>query len=83
MSLPTVYTTTTCPRCHQVMSLFDRWGQGYISSDMDPTAITDMRMEGYFGLSAPVLLVDGVYHGPEEFFEGDKLDEDKLRRLIA
>lgn len=83
MSLPTIYTTSACPRCHQVMSLFDRWGQGYVSTDMDPAAITDMRCEGHFGLSAPVLLVDGVYHGPEEFFQGDKLDETRLRELIA
>lgn len=83
MTLPTIFVTSACPRCHQVMSIFDRWGQGYLSSDLDAEAITDMRMEGYFGLSAPVLLVDGTYHGPEEFFQGDKLDETRLRELIA
>lgn len=83
MSLPTIYVTKTCPRCHALMSAFDRMGQGYISSDMDAEAIADMRCEGHFGLSAPVLLVNGTYIGPEEFFDDDKLDEDKLRELIA
>lgn len=83
MSLPTVYTTPVCPRCHQVMSIFDRWGQGYLSSDLDAEAIADMRCEGHFGLSAPVLQVNGVYIGPEEFFQGDKLDEARLKELIA
>lgn len=83
MSLLTIYVTKPCPRCHALMSLFDRWGQGYLSCDLGAEAIADMRCEGHFGLSAPVLLVDGVYHGPEEFFQGDKLDETRLRELIA
>lgn len=83
MTLPTILITSACPRCHQVMATFDRWGQGYISSDMDAEAIADMRCEGYFGLSAPVLLINGAYIGPEEFFDGDRLDEGKLRRLIG
>ena len=83
MTLPTVFVTSACPRCHALMSTLDRWGQGYISSDMDAEAIADMRCEGHFGLSAPVLLVNGSYIGPEEFFSGDKLDETRLRELIA
>ena len=83
MKLPEIFTTNICPRCHQVMAAFDRWGQGYISTDMDAAAISDMRCEGYFGLSAPVLLIDGAYHGPKEFFDGDKLDEMKLKELIG
>lgn len=78
-----IYTTPICPRCHRVMAVLDRWGEGYISSDMDAAAIADMRCEGYFGLSAPVILIDGSYHGPDEFYVGDKLDEVRLKELIS
>ena len=77
-----VYTAPVCPRCKTLKAYLEREKEGCITSDLNTEAITDMRCEGYFGLSAPVLLIDGVYHGPEEIFDGDKLNEAKIRRLI-
>ncbi len=79
-----LYTTTTCPRCKTLKAYLEREKIAYLSADLDPAAITDMRVSGFFGLSAPIIMRrPGEYYGPEEFFEGDRLDERKLRELIA
>lgn len=80
-----IFTTTTCPRCGTLKAYLERCHIAYISSDLDPAAITDMRCSGFHNcLSAPIIMRrPGEYYGPEEFFEGDRLDEMKLRGLIA
>ena len=79
-----VYSLPVCPKCKTLKAYLEREKIAYLSADLDPAAITDMRCSGFFGMSAPIIMRrPGEYYGPEEFFEGDRLDERKLRELIA
>lgn len=80
----TVYTTTACPRCKILMNYLNEIGRRYeVASLEDPGVLAELRCEGFFGVMAPVIEVSGRYYGPEEFFDGSKLDIEKLKELIT
>ncbi len=78
-----VYRTRSCPRCH----LLEKWLSdndiAHFSKEVDEEALTDMRVAGFFKLECPIIEVsEGDYHGPDEFFGGMVLDEEKLKELL-
>ena len=83
----TIYSTQICPRCKQLKAHLSQLGIPYQEADLltllqDAEAMTELHMRGQHFKAAPVLQVESAYHGPEEFFEGDKLDEKKLQELV-
>lgn len=70
----TIYSTSSCPRCEQLKRLLKRWGLDYKAVDMaTPEALTELRINGVFTLTAPVLQVDGEFYTVEQLFEGDNI----------
>lgn len=79
----TIYSTQICPRCKQLKSRLRQLGIPYNNAPLDdPGVLAEMRCCGFFGVMAPVLENSTGYHGPEEFFDGDELDEKKLKEMI-
>jgi len=71
-----VYTTKTCPRCEQLKSEMRRRGIEFEVLDMaTPEALTELRVNGVFTLSAPVLQVDDRFYTLEDLFEGDSIKD--------
>jgi glutaredoxin len=69
-----VYTTKTCPRCEQLKKVLTSWGVEFKSLDMaSPEALTELRVNGVFTLSAPVLQADDQFYTVEELFDGDQM----------
>ncbi len=67
-----VYTTTECPRCEQVKRVLEGWGVEFETVDMaSAEALTELRVNGVFTLSAPVLMAGDDFYTTEELFEGD------------
>ncbi len=70
----TVYSTPTCPRCEQLKAALNEAGISYENQDMSsPEALTELRINGVFTLSAPVLQADDRFYTLEDLFDGEKL----------
>ena len=79
----TIYSTQICPRCKQLKALLKQLNIPYQEASLeDPGVLAEMRCCGFFGVMAPVIENSTGYHGSEEFFDGGKLDEKKLKELI-
>ena len=79
----TVFSLPVCPKCQTLKAYLTSNKIPYQEGSLeDAGVIAEMRCSGFFGLSAPVIEVAGQYHGPEEFFDGDVLNLEKLRRLL-
>ncbi len=70
----TVYSTKACPRCEQLKKSLSTSGIKFENMDMaTPEALTELRVNGVFTLSAPVLQVDDTFYTVDELFDGDKM----------
>lgn len=79
----TIYSTSSCPRCRLLEQYLSEHKIAHFSKEVDAEAITDMMLSGYFKRECPIIeRREGEYHGPDEFFEGMVLDEEKLRELV-
>lgn len=69
-----VYSTPSCPRCEQLKAALVRAGIAYDNMDMStPESLTELRINGVFTLSAPVLQADDKFYTVDELFSGDTL----------
>jgi len=69
-----VYSTPSCPKCEQLKTALGKAGISFENQDMGtPEALTDLRINGVFTLSAPVLQADDEFYTVEELFSGEKL----------
>jgi glutaredoxin len=76
-----VYSTPSCPRCEQLKAALVRAGIAYENMDMStPEALTELRINGVFTLSAPVLQAGEDFYTVDELFSGDVLVD--LTRII-
>ena len=69
-----VYSTKTCPKCEQLKQALEKAGFSFENLDMTtPEALTELRINGVFTLSAPVLQVEDRFYTVEELFRDEKL----------
>ncbi len=71
-----VYTTKTCPKCEQLKKALAREGIQFENMDMaTPEALTELRVNGVFALSAPVLQAGERFYTVEDLFDGERLKD--------
>jgi len=76
-----VYSTPACPKCEQLKKALADANINFDKMDMtSPEALTELRVNGVFTLSAPVLQVEERFYTVEELFEGDRIRN--LEKLI-
>jgi glutaredoxin len=76
-----VYSTELCPKCHLLKAALGTAGISFENQDMStPEALTELRINGVFTLSAPVLQVDDKFYTVEELFSGEMLVD--LARIL-
>ncbi|VVB72065.1 Uncharacterised protein [uncultured archaeon] len=69
-----VYSTRACPKCEQLKKALKEAGKSYENMDMStPEALTELRINGVFTLSAPVLQVEDRFYTVEDLFAGERL----------
>ena len=69
-----VYSTRDCSKCAQLKMALIGKGVEFDSIDMaTPEALTELRVNGIFVLSAPVLQVEDNFYTVDELFDGDHL----------
>jgi glutaredoxin-like protein NrdH len=71
-----VYSTEACPRCEQLKKVLKGWGAQFENVDMvTPEALTELRINSVFTLSAPVLQAGENFYTVEDLFEGDTIKD--------
>ena len=71
-----VYSTKSCPKCEQLKAKLAELGVSFENLDMaTPEALTELRINGVFTLSAPVLQAEEKFYTVEELFQGEMLKD--------
>ncbi|MBE0522631.1 MAG: glutaredoxin family protein [Candidatus Methanoperedenaceae archaeon] len=78
-----IYSTGNCPNCRVLKQSIKEMKLEFEEVDMaTPEALTELRMNGVFTMAAPVLQVDDEFYTYNELFTMDRLDTQKLERLL-
>lgn len=78
-----LYSTNNCPNCRVLKQILENKKIEYKEVDMaTPAALTELRMNGVFTMSAPVLQVDNRFFTTKEMFSRDGIDQSKLESLL-
>ncbi len=78
-----LYSTNNCPNCRVLKQILENKKIEYKEVDMaTPAALTELRMNGVFTMSAPVLQVNNRFFTTKEMFSSDRIDQSKLESLL-
>jgi hypothetical protein len=75
-----IYKTSNCPKCAMLTAAVPT----FESVDMTtPKALTELRINGVFSLSAPILQVNDEFYTLEDLFEGNNLKTEHLSKILG
>jgi glutaredoxin len=78
-----IYSTSNCPNCRVLKQLLEKKNIQFNEVDMaTPAALTELRMNGVFTMSAPVLQIGGRFYTTKELFSDNRIDSNKLESLL-
>lgn len=78
-----IYSTVNCPNCRVLKHFFETRNIQYKEVDMaTPAALTELRMNGVFTMSAPVLQVGSRFFITKELFSQERIDQSRLESLL-
>ncbi|MDO8724459.1 MAG: glutaredoxin family protein [Candidatus Methanoperedens sp.] len=78
-----IYSTANCPNCRVLKQFLENKNIQYKEVDMaTPAALTELRMNGVFTMSAPVLQVGSRFFTTKELFSQERIDQSRLESLL-
>lgn len=78
-----IYSTVNCPNCRVLKQFLENKNINYKELDMaTPAALTELRMNGVFTMSAPVLQVGSRFFTTKELFSQERIDQSRLESLL-
>jgi len=78
-----IYSTVNCPNCRVLKQFLENKNIQYKEVDMaTPAALTELRMNGVFTMSAPVLQVGSRFFTTKELFSQERIDQSRLESLF-
>lgn len=78
-----IYSTTNCPNCRVLKQFFETKNIQYKEVNMaTPAALTELRMNGVFTMSAPVLQIGSRFFTTKELFSQERIDQSRLESLL-
>lgn len=78
-----VYSTSVCPNCKALKEYLNKRGIDYDEVNMaTPSALTELRMNGVFTMSAPVLQVDNRFYTTQEICSDGKISTDAIDTIF-
>ncbi len=78
-----IYSTTNCPNCRVLKQFFETKNIRYKEINMaTPAALTELRMNGVFTMSAPVLQIGSKFFTTKELFSQERIDQSRLESLL-
>jgi glutaredoxin len=83
MAEVTIYTTKTCPKCELLKKTLKESGVSFKTTDMStPEALTELRVNGVFTLTAPVMQIDEEFLTHDELFNGMEVKREVFDNLL-
>jgi glutaredoxin len=78
-----LYSTVNCPNCRVLKQFLETKNIQYKEVDMaTPAALTELRMNGVFTMSAPVLQVGSRFFTTKELFNQERIDKSRMESLL-
>ncbi|MDD3246694.1 MAG: glutaredoxin domain-containing protein [Methanosarcina sp.] len=78
-----VYTTERCPKCNKLKEFLKTNSVPFEVADMStPEALTELRFNGVFTVTAPVLQINSEFLTYTELFRGEEVNPEKLRGIL-
>ena len=78
-----VYTTSVCPNCKQLKQALGKQNKTYQEVNMTTAeALTELKMNGVFTLSAPVLQIKNKFYTHDKLFRDNNLDTKLLNNIL-
>jgi glutaredoxin len=78
-----IYTTETCPKCEQLKKLLKSNNISFKEADMStPEALTELRVNGVFDVTAPILQIDEKFLTTDELFDGGEVDSNAISDIL-
>ena len=78
-----IYSTTNCPNCRALKQFLESKNVQFKEVDMaTPAALTELRMNGVFTMSAPVLQMGNKFLTSREIFKQDRIDQGWLESIL-
>ncbi|WP_292463270.1 glutaredoxin family protein [Methanolobus sp.] len=78
-----IYTTKTCPKCEQLKKVLESKGIPFKTSDMStPEALTELKFNGVFTMTAPVLQINDEFLTHKDLFKGPDVNLEALSSLL-
>jgi glutaredoxin len=78
-----LYSTVNCPNCRVLKQFLETRNIQYKEVDMaTPAALTELRMNGVFTMSAPVLQVGSRFFTTKELFNQERIDQSRMESLF-
>lgn len=76
-----IYSVSDCPKCEALKAAMPPLS--FKTVDMStPEALTELRINGVFSLSAPILQVGENFYTVEDLFKGDNLIRETLLTIL-
>ncbi|WP_292485945.1 glutaredoxin family protein [Methanohalobium sp.] len=83
MSEIIIYTTETCPKCEQLKKLLKSNNIAFKEADMStPEALTELRVNGVFDVTAPILQIGDKFLTNDELFDGGEVDSNAISDIL-
>lgn len=78
-----IYTTETCPKCVQLKKVLKANDVAFTEADMStPESLTELRVNGVFTVTAPVLQIDEDFLTYDELFNSEGVNLDSLNDIL-
>ncbi|HWQ49240.1 MAG TPA: glutaredoxin family protein [Methanosarcina sp.] len=78
-----IYTTERCPKCNKLKTFLEARSVAFEVADMStPEALTELRFNGVFTVTAPVLQINDTFLTHEELFSGGEVNPEKIQEIL-
>jgi glutaredoxin-like protein NrdH len=78
-----VYTTERCSKCNKLKKFLESNSVQFEVADMaTPEALTELRFNGVFTVTAPVLQIDDTFLTHEDLFRGEEVNSEKILGIL-
>jgi len=78
-----VYTTERCPKCNKLKKFLEANSVLFEVAEMaTPEALTELRFNGVFTMTAPVLQINDTFLTHEDLFRGEEVNSEQILGIL-
>ena len=78
-----IYAMENCPKCNKLKKFLETKSETFKEVEMDtPQALTELRFNGVFTVTAPVLQINDIFLTYEELFIGEEVNTKKILNTL-